>query len=315
VSAVLVHIGYHKTGTKWLRAALFRDPATGYGWVPKESPPVRALVRERPLEFDAAATRAQLEPLVAEVEQAGLLPVVCWGRFAGQAFSGGHDAKEIADRLHAVLPESRILAVIREQQSMIVSTYKQYVKAGGAASLRSFLEPADEQGFRVPTFDYEYFEYDRLLGYYRSLFGADSVLVLPYEQLVRDRREFVTRVADFAGRPVAEDVLERMLRAKRTNPAQSALVLGATRPLNRFGPRNELNPSPLLDSKRIAAFAAQVRKKVDPAGFGPTRALAERSERRLRDAVAAAVGDRYANSNRVTAELFGLALESYGWPV
>jgi len=214
-----------------------------------------------------------------------------------------------------MLPEARILAVIREQQSVIVSTYKQYVKAGGAATLQAFLEPAADQGWRVPTFDYEYFEYDHLLGYYRSLFGAESVLVLPYEQLVRDRREFVTRVADFAERPVPEDVLERMLRAKRTNPAQSALMIRATRPLNHFGPRNELNPSPLFDSKRIADLAAQLRKKVDPSDLRATRPLAERSERRLRDAVAAAVGDRYANSNRVTAELFGLDLESYGWPV
>jgi len=312
---VLVHIGYHKTGTKWLRAALFRDPATGYGWVPKDSTPIRALVRDRPLEFDPAATRAGLEPLVAEVEATGLFPVVCWGRLAGQAFSGGHDVKEIADRLRAVLPEARILAVIREQQSVIVSTYKQYVKAGGAATLRAFLEPAEDQGWRVPTFDYEYFEYDRLLGYYRSLFGAEAVFVLPYEQLVRDRRAFVTRVADFAGRPVPDEVLERMLRAKRTNPAQSALVISATRPLNRFGPRNELNPSPLLDSRRVAAFAAQMRKKVDPSGVPVARTLSERSERRLREAVGAAVGDRYADSNRMTGELFGLDLESYGWPV
>jgi Sulfotransferase domain len=315
VSPVLVHIGYHKTGTKWLRAALFRDPATGYGWVPKDSAPIRALVRDRPLDFDPAARRAELEPLVAEVETAGLLPVVCWGRLAGQAFSGGHDVVQIADRLHAVLPEARILAVVREQRSIIVSTYKQYVKAGGAATLQAFLEPADDQGWRVPTFDYAYFEYHRLLGYYRSLFGPESVLVLPYEQLVQDRREFVTRVAEFAGRSVPEEALERMLRSRPTNPAQSALVIGATRPLNRFGPRNELNPSPVLDSRRMAAFTAQVRKRVDPAGLPGGRALAERSERRLREAVAAAVGDRYAESNRATSELFGLDLERYGWPV
>jgi hypothetical protein len=45
------------------------------------------------------------------------------------------------------------------------------------------------------------------------------------------------------------------------------------------------------------------------------RALSDRSERRLREAVAAAVGDRYAESNRATAELFGVDLAGYGWPV
>ena len=312
---MLVHIGYHKTGTKWLRGFLFRDPASGYGWLPKESTPIRSLVRARPLEFDPEEIRTQLQRLIAETEAAGLQPVICWGRLAGQAFSGGHDAKEIADRLKAVLPDARILAVIREQRSMIVSTYKQYVKAGGPASLKAFLEPAADQGWRVPTFDFEYFEYHRLLAYYRTLYGPDSVLVLPYEQLVGDRKGFVTRVAEFAGRPVPEDVLARMLRTKRTNPAPSALVIGATRALNRFGPRNELNPAPLLDSERVAAFATRMRKKVDPSALTVARRLAERSEERLRNAVAEAVGDRYAESNRITSGLFDLDLGGYGWRV
>ncbi len=315
MSRVLVHIGYHKTGTKWLRGFLFRDPTTGFGWLPKDSPAIRSLVRDRPLDFDAERARERLEPLIAETEAAGLQPVICWGRLAGQAFSGGHDEKEIADRLKAVLPDARILAVIREQRSMIVSTYKQYVKAGGAAPLKAFLEPAEGQGWRVPSFDFEYFEYHRLLGYYRSLFGPESVLVLPYEQLVTDRKGFVTVVAEFAGRPVPDDMLARMLKTKRTNPAQSALVIGATRALNRFGPRNELNPAPLLDSKRIAALATQERKKVDPSEVKGARALAQRSEQRLRRAVVEAVGDRYAESNQVTSDLFGLDLAGYGWPV
>jgi hypothetical protein len=241
--------------------------------------------------------------------------VICWGRLAGQAFSGGHDVKEIADRLKAVLPEARILAVIREQRSIIVSTYKQYVKAGGAASLRAFLEPAADEGLRVPSFDLGYFEYHHLLGYYRTLYGAGNVLVLPYEQLVGDREGFVRHVADFAGRPVPGDVLARMLKTKPTNPAQSALVLGATRALNRFGPRNELSPAPILDSPRVAALAKRVREKLDPAELPFARDLAARSEQRLRERVAAAVGDRYAESNRITAELFDLDLAGHGWPV
>ena len=27
---VLIHIGYHKTGTNWLQRRFFSDPATGY---------------------------------------------------------------------------------------------------------------------------------------------------------------------------------------------------------------------------------------------------------------------------------------------
>jgi hypothetical protein len=68
-----------------------------------------------------------------------------------------------------------------------------------------------------------------------------------------------------------------MSDAKRRNPAQSALVLGATRVLRA------------------------------------TRMLAERSEQSLKQAVAEAIGDRYVESNRTTAELLGVDLAAYGW--
>jgi hypothetical protein len=313
MAPILIHIGYHKTGTKWLRGGLFLNKAAGYRWIDKDTAPVRGLIRVHPLEFDAEAARRDFEPLLAEAETKRLMPVICWGRLAGQAFSGGYDTKEIADRLRAVFSDGRILVVVREQRSMIVSTYKQYVKAGGPCTVEDFLQPGADQGWRIPLFDFEYFEYHRLLGYYRSLFGADNVLALPYEELVRDRRGFLARIGEFAGRPVPEEVLGEMSDAKRRNPAQSALVLGATRVLNRFGPRNELNPAPLVESSVVHGAATRMRKKLDPANLRATRGLAERSERALKQAVAGAVGDRYVESNRITAELLGVDLAAYGW--
>ena len=79
---------------------------------------------------------------------------------------------------------------------MILSTYKQYVKAGGASTIEHFLVPARKHGWRVPGFDFGHFEYDRLIAYYRSLYGPDAVLALPYEQFVGDGRGFVETIAD-----------------------------------------------------------------------------------------------------------------------
>jgi hypothetical protein len=313
MAAPLIHIGYHKTGTKWLRGGLFLNRAAGYHWIDKDLPPVRRIVRAHPLEFSAEAARRDFEPLIADADAKGRMPVICWGRLAGQAFSGGYDTKEIADRLKAVLPDGRILVVVREQRSMIVSTYKQYVKAGGPSGVEEFLRPGTDQGWRIPMFDFDYFEYHRLLAYYQTLFGAENVLALPYEELVRDRRSFLAKIGRFSGNPVPEKVLAEMSDAKRRNPAQSALVLGATRVLNRFGPRNELNPAPLVESALVHGAATKMRKKLDPANLRATRALAQRSEQLLKESVAAAVGDRYVASNRITAELLGVDLAAYGW--
>ena len=185
MSDVLIHIGYHKAGSSWLQQHLFDRESAGFGWLGKSARnPVRRFVDDDPLDFDPAALRAELGPLLDRQRGRGLLPVVSMERLSGHPFSGGYDCKEIADRLVAVLPEGRVLVVVREQRSMIVSTYKQYVRAGGAARPEQFLDPPRSKSRRVPWFDARYFEYDRLLRHYVELFGAERMLCLPFEQFV-----------------------------------------------------------------------------------------------------------------------------------
>jgi hypothetical protein len=312
---ILIHIGYHKTATSWLEHLIFDHPETGFRWFHKKSrlAPVHRLIRDRPFEFDADEVRAQFEPLIAEAEAEGLKPVVSFGRLSGHAFSGGYDSKQIADRLKAVFPEARVLIVIREQRSIIVSTYKQYVKTGGLCSLEHFLVPA-KGDWRIPEFDLRYYEYHHLIGYYQRLYGRENVLVLPYEELVRNARGFVSTIAEFAGRPLPDGVLERLPYDQRSTVAKPALMLGVSRPFNRFGEPTDLNPQPLPGPTALAQLPKTMRR------WGVwehplAQKLADRSERRLREKVAKVVGDRYVASNRETAALTGLDLSAYGWMV
>lgn len=310
---LLLHIGYHKTGTTWLQSAWWSNPKSGYMWVSEHTAqhPVRRIVLDRPLEFDAAAIRSELEPLLERARAKGLMPVVSLERLSGHPFSGGHDAKLIADRLREVLPESHVLIVIREQKSMIASTYKQYVTAGGLSPVERFVDPPTTVGARVPPFDYRHFEYDHLIRYYQTLFGKDAVLVLPYDELVQDARAFIERIAQFAGKPLPEEVLARLPNTPRENPAPSALTIAAIRVLNRFTPPGELNATPLLQLRLAARATKRLKKRTAPLA-GP---LDRRLDEQLREQVARAVGDRYAESNRRTSELTGIDLGSLGWPV
>jgi Sulfotransferase family len=312
---VLIHIGYHKTATSWLEHLIFDNPESGFRWFHKKSrmAPVHRFIRDRPFEFDAEAVRAEFEPLIEEAEAEGLKPVVSFGRLSGHAFSGGFDSKMIADRLKAVFPEARILIVIREQRSVIVSTYKQYVKTGGLCTLEHFLEPAKDD-WRIPEFDYRYYEYHHLIRHYQTLYGRGSVLVLPYERLVRDPRGFVATIAEFAGRPMSDDVLDRLPYDQRSTVAKPALMLGVSRPLNRFGVPTDLNPEPLPGPTALVELPKTMRRWElweQPL----VQKLAARSERRLRVRVAEAVGDRYVASNRQTAAITGIDLGAYGWMV
>jgi hypothetical protein len=306
----LVHVGFHRTGAGWLARFVFGAPASGYRCLGGDSNPVRRVVDDRLFEFDPDAARDELAPLLEDARAAGLLPVVCWPRLSGHPYSGGYDSKEIADRLKAVFPDARVLIVIREQCSMIVSTVKQFVAAGGVMSVSHFLERTDEN--RVPLFDFAHFEYDHLIRYYRSLYGEDNVLALPYEQLARDGRAFVSVIARFAGRDVSEETLDRLPYAHRTNQAPPAIAAAVTRPLNRLGPRSEVNPTPLLGSAIPRPLTNGLRHR-GLWRLPPLRGMAADAEAKLRRYVETTIGDRYVASNRATADLTGTDLREYGW--
>jgi len=307
---VLLHIGYHKTGSRWLRALFFGDPSTGLGWVDKAGVdhPVRRLVSARPLEFDADQSRAEFEPLLQKIVEGGLSPVVSFERFSGNPFSGGYDSKEIADRLVQVFPDARVLVVVREQRSMIVSTYKQYVREGGALSPSKFMLPPTSRSVRVPWFDLRHFEYHHLLEYYRRLFGPEAVLALPYEQFATDPHSFVEQIARFAGRPLDAETLDALPFDARTNPGPPATNIAARRVLNGIGVCTDLNPAPPLASPLFWRLG----KRIDRLSLAPRQAVAH-EEDRLRRTVDEIVGDRYAESNRRTGELIGVDLAAYGW--
>lgn len=310
---MILHIGYHKTATSWLQRHVFAGAGTGLVTVGKRGVdhPIRQLVRATALEFDAAACRALFEPLLERIREQGLTPVVSWERLSGHAVSGGWDSKELADRLHAVFPEGKVLVVVREQRSLIVSTYKQYLMAGGRLPVERFLEPLDVQNMRLPPFDLRFFEYEHLIGRYRTLFGPDRVLTLAYDQFTRDSQAFVGAICAYGGHPATDEVLAALPYGDVRRPAHEAFVLGIRRHGNAFR-RSELNPVPTLDSGLLRR-AMKLSEHAAGGSLVPESVRA-RSEASLRRTVDRIVGDRYRDSNRATAELTGLDLAGYGWP-
>jgi Sulfotransferase family len=311
---VLLHVGYHRTATSWLQKNVFADQAAGFGWTGKKAVdhPVRQVISLRWSEFDADALRGRFDELIEPIRAGGHVPVVSFERLSGHAASGGHDSAQIAERLKAVFPEARVLVVMREQRSAILSNYKMYVKAGGAATLRDFLVPATTPNRRLPTFDFEFFEYHHLLERYRRLFGAENVLALLYEQFVEDARSYVRSIATFAGRPPADSLLDSLPYGESQHGSPSTSELRTQRVLNHFI-RSELNPTPALDLRRRNVLRKLAR---GPAAAMLTRGRsAQRLEEALRDDVEELVGDRYRDSNRRIAELTQIDVARYGWMV
>lgn len=299
----IVHVGYHKTGTSWLQKHLFRTEDRGFA---------RLLLSSRhsdfiwvdEFDFDPARYRAEFGPAIAQARAAGRVPIVSSERLSGNPHSGGYDSRRLADRLHAVFPDARILIAIREQRGVILSTYGQYVRAGGVCSLRDYLRgPGDS---RLPWFRLSYFRYDRLVRYYQSLFGREQVLVEAYEHFREDPEAYVRRVCDFCGVVVKDDLPYRQVK----NPGLGPLALGLQRRLNPFVVRDSLNGNSALAIPLLRGPSRALLRGFDRLSPRPWN---ERLRAGWRRTVAEATEGYYEESNRRTEEATGLDLARLGY--
>jgi hypothetical protein len=301
---VLLHVGYHKTGTTWLQQCLFGHPDSGFEWIGRPWEARKQIVAPHPLAYDPSAVRAYYQPDVDRATAAGRVAVFSDERFSGNPHSGGYDSKEIAARLAATFPAARVLMVVRRQQDMLFSTYDQYVNAGGACSLQDYLSRRTR--YSMPMFSMEHFQYHRLIELYQRSFGRGRVVVLAYEQLNNDGPAFARRIMEFSANTTGfEPDVER-----RMNVGRPAALTPLQRRLNLFMVRDDLNGYSILAVPGARRYAFPVLERI--ARLVPHR-IDRQLRARIRAEINAACRGVFGTSNRATAELTGLDLACYGY--
>lgn len=304
--SLLLHIGLHKTGTSWLQEVVIPDSGNRLSAVGARFEPRRDIVWPHPYHFNAAALRAKYDPMVAEVEARGLIPVISDERLSGNPLSGGFDTRLLVDRLADLFPQARVLLVLREQRSMLASIYDQYVRTGGGCAIERFLDPGS-RGV-TPWFRAEYLMFDRLVAHLHDRFGREQVLVLPYERLLADPEGFQRAIFAFAGDADAQPAPAEA----RVNAGRAAVHLAIQRRLNPFTVRDDTNAySPLA----IPRLAWPLRRLTGAVAWRAPETLNRGIERRMRSAIAAFCAGRFEASNRATSELTGLDLKGLGYAV
>lgn len=310
---ILIHIGYHKTSTTWFQKFLFTNSAIGF-ILPWRNPEILSvLVYPHALDFVPYTCKTYFKPAIHEAQNCGLIPVLSSEELSGNPHSGGYASKELANRLAIVFPKAKVLIVIREQKGMIVSTYKQYVKVGGTCSLAAYLQPPTRGKQRIPLFDWDHFKYHRLIKYYQGLFGHSRVLTLPYE-LFRDHPSdfFVSQIMLFCGLEIEAKTIEVLPYSTRENRSLSGISVALKRYVNRIvSPRDRLNLhapisiTPPIHRKLYACW--QTLDSAIPSLFK------EVSDKRIEMLACKLIGDRYKQSNALTAEMLNVNLGQYGY--
>ena len=318
-SKPLIHIGLRNTGSTWLRRKLFGRTDTGF-WSPSDMAlPGKSRVREHARQlimdkvgrlipdedFDPAVLRAKLEPFVVPP---GRCAIFSSERLGGHPLSNGFDRGQLCDRIKQVYSDARILIVIREQRRMILSNYMENLKGGGAGTLQHYLDGKWDTSCSALTF--HYFMYDRLIRLYHSAFGAENVLVLPFEMISADPDSFINRICEFSDIPVPEGIPFSERSNARTTYF-SYTFLRRIVPLFRSSRGNNYSPALLGREPGKAVHRAMIDgiSKIVP------KSLEKRTKQRLQRQIEEMTAVTYAASNRETERLIGMDLSAFGYLV
>lgn len=292
---LLLHIGYHKTATTWMQTRLLQ-PVHGFAQLASHEEIFLRVGQPHGLQFSPEPMQSLIAARLKDLAPTHV-PVISSEVLSGHPFFGGRGSDVYAHRLKAIAPQARILISIRSQLKILPSVYMQYIQRGGTMSAARFFKGTDVPGFF--GFRAEHFEYHRLIGLYRDLFGAESVHVMTQESLQQDQEK---ACADLAAFCEAKDYTGLSAQARAPHglsyPEYAAPLL---RRINQTQ-RSPMTPAPALP------FGETPNLLYRGTGYVLRQ---PRIKRLLRDArpVSAYVKDHFAgrfdDSNRALAQMLG----------
>jgi hypothetical protein len=281
----VVHIGFAKAASTFMQS-VFADHA-GICFCNGVALLKQLCVNE--LFFDAVKT----SELVREERQmaAGRQLVVSHERLSGNPHSGFYDCAEIAERLGAVVPDAKIIIIIREQFSMMVSCYKQYIRIGGTKTLEEYLKPVKD--YRSPGFDWKVLRYLELVRLYQQLFGQKNVFVMPVELLAKKSDGSFPELFHFMGLPAPDFKHERINEGIRDTDVEALRRKNFASPVIC-----SLRDPAVLRPSLIAKMLRPIKNEGAP--------LLEQAEQLIG-------AERFHESNQALSTLLGIELAELGY--
>lgn len=121
---------------------------------------------------------------------------------------------EVADRIRATLPDVRLIMVVRNQASLIVSRYSEYLIQGGALSFDEFADALlGRTSGRNDHFQNFYFQIVQL---FERRFSREQLLVLLQEEMREDTASTIERISRFCGLETPLVIRKGMLSERRS---------------------------------------------------------------------------------------------------
>ncbi len=248
VDRIVVHTGFMKTGTTFLQNVVFpklpevavHSYADGRRFVD-----LSIGIRKGDTPPDCAEAAAEVRGWLNGSNKRTHL--YSWEGLVGGYLNDYRELETLTSFLSCALPDAHILLMIRRQDTLIESLYRQSLQTYHFSSISQFLNRgAGGFGpFRAgapANIDVRSLSFEPFVAAYERAFGADRVTVLPYEWLRKAPDRFYGGLSASLGVPVTPPPPEE---ASRENRGYSALAARIAFLVNRFY-RSGHNPKGIL---------------------------------------------------------------------
>lgn len=251
---IYLHLGIHKTGSSFLQKEFFskyNDQQTLYIDRANLSDFKGYILHTDDFAFEVEKALEIFNSIISKFGPCNRI-VLSDEEFYGNPFMGVLDRKRNIDRLIKVFGDSlSVMIFIRNQQLLLDSLYKQYVKTGGTADFNNFINYK-----RYPLFfNIDYLKYDNYLNYLNRALGQNRIKIFLYEEFIKDKQKILREIDSF----VRKEVSNYEFSPSNDIRVNSSLKSGNV-PIMRF--LNKFSKSPKEPFLLFSIFSHKVIRKV-----------------------------------------------------
>jgi hypothetical protein len=329
---LVVHVGLAQAGSTTLQRHVFNQIEFGFALLTLNRMETIGKYLELPLagEFDAQQSAHFFYRRFAEFQDESLVPVISSEGLSDEflEMEDNFHAEVHARRLREAFGRCKIILIIREQASHLVSKYRKNLetKRRSNVALHAFLRDRP-LGQRVQTDSDSVFlpilKHHSLVRLYWELFGRENTLVLPFEMMSQQPANFAKRLNTFCGSRIPPHFafprtnvhgargLSSFYRAYNSVYSPMTIsMLWFLNPRRRWGRRWKGHASFVGRTsnsiqKRLVSLLRSARIVTD------AKIAREREAQLVK--VRRMLGDYFADSNQLLSEMIGIDLAEFGY--
>ena len=302
---LLVHIGYHKTGSTYWQKKVFSTNEVNFI--------ERSLVREHILaptayEFSSNSLNQWLKSQLVDNQ----LNVISEEELSGNIHTAGNGRSityETIERLSSIdAADVKILIFVRNQVDMIDSCYRQYVKRGGCFSFEKYVlsETMGGERHRFPGFSMAHFLYDDVIEHCFNRFGKNNVLVFSYEDFCSSPSRIVSEISSEIK---SELFIEKSANRTRVNQSLSNFTVLLSRLTNRLFSKDPISRNAIFSLNILQPYLCKFYQYLD--NILPRKLTTNHYVTNDKIKI---INKYYSESNIATQELTGIDLQKLKYP-